>query len=244
MKIKAGYRAVGYRAAGYVVLVLLAYPVFAQQTGGVFPPVVNDGHRSYQYRSAYNAGTDGFAQRLHYQQALDGDFMWRVLGQTRKTDDSDFDFDFLQAELFWELSGDDPNYRRGVRFDVRVRDDDRPHQIGFNWIHQFHFYETWTARTILLTTLQFGENSVNGVGLQTRASIAKRLPNKHTLGLEWFSAYGTTSDFESLSDQSHAVGPMYSFPVAGGWSVFAGALFGVTSSAPDTEFRLWLTRFL
>ena len=57
---------------------------FAQNTGGIFGPVVNEGHSSLQYRATVDpnnsAGDTGFAQRLHYQRAINTDFMWRVVG--------------------------------------------------------------------------------------------------------------------------------------------------------------------
>lgn len=88
---------------------------------------IKEGHKSAQYRIAINPdnalGETGFAQRLHYQQSLNGDMMWRVIGQTKKTSDSDFDLDFLQAELFWELSDDNDQHKTGLRFDARLRDE-------------------------------------------------------------------------------------------------------------------------
>ncbi|MEL7104098.1 MAG: hypothetical protein AAGL97_16220, partial [Pseudomonadota bacterium] len=91
----------------------------AQNTGGIFPPIVNEGHKSAQYRVAYNPDTEGLSQRVHYQQAINGDVMWRGLVSARKTDDSDVDVDFIQAELFWELSDDDDDWKTGFRFDAR-----------------------------------------------------------------------------------------------------------------------------
>ena len=103
---------------------LFAPQAYAQNTGGVFPTQVNEGHRSLQYRAAINPDNAqdefGFAQRLHYQQAINGDLMWRVVGQTQKTESSDFDFAFLQAELFWELSDDQDQHKTGLRFDARL----------------------------------------------------------------------------------------------------------------------------
>ena len=223
---------------------MFAGNALAQNTGGVFPPTVNDGHRSWQYRVAFNPETDGFAQRFHYQQAIDGDFMWRVLGQTRKSEDTDFDFDFLQAELFWELSADGSAYSSGLRFDARVRDDSRPHQLGVNWIHQWALESDWTARAVVLTTYQFGDHAADGIGLGTRGQIAKRLKNGHAAGLQLFSGYGTTDDFRDFDDQSHTLGPMYSCPVGNGFSIFTGLLFGLTDASADTDVRVWLTRSL
>lgn len=225
-----------------IPLYLCAFQVSAQQTGGVFGPVVNEGTKLWQYRAVYNAQTDGFAQRLHYDQSIDGDLMWRVIGQTKKTEDSDFDFDFFGAELFWELGGNNRGYLHGVRFDLKLRDDDRPQQLNVNWAHQFNLENDWSAKAVLLTSVQFGENSADGIGLQTRGTITKHLADGTVAGLEMFSTYGTTSDFADFEDQNHTIGPVVSFPVAKGWSVFVSTLFGITSAAPDSEIRLWLTR--
>ena len=229
-----------------VSFVILSAPAFAQNTGGVFPPTVDEGHRSIQYRAAIDpensAGDIGFAQRLHYQQAINDDFMWRVLGQTRRTNDDDIDFDFIGAELFWEFSDNADNYKHGVRFDARIRGDNRGEQLGFNWIHQWNLDNGWSARALLLTSLEVGDNSVDGVNIQTRTRIAKRLNNGPTIGLENYSNYGNTGSFRQLSEQSHTIGPFASMPVGHGFSVFGGPLFGLTNSSPDIEARLWVTR--
>ena len=80
---------------GLLILVLSTLSAAAQNTGGVFPPSVDEGHKSAQYRAAYNADNDNFNQRLHYQQAINGDFMWRIIGQTRETASSDFDLSLI-----------------------------------------------------------------------------------------------------------------------------------------------------
>jgi len=231
----------------YILIGLSVLPqiAFAQNTGGVFPPTVNEGHRSFQYRGAIDpdnaADTVGFAQRLHYQQAINDDFMWRILGQTRRTDDSDVDFDFIGAELFWEFSDNADKYKHGVRFDARIRGDNRGEQLGFNWIHQWNLVDGWSAQAIFLSSLEIGSNSNDGVNLQTRTRIAKRLESGPTIGLENYSNYGNTGDIGGFDDQSHTVGPFVSVPVGNGFSLFGGPLFGLSESSPDIEARLWVT---
>ncbi len=229
-------------------IILFILPAAAQNTGGVFPPMVNEGHKSFQYRAAIdpdnNAGETGFAQRLHYQQAIDRNFMWRIIGQSRKTVDSDTDFDFAQAELFWDLSQNDQNYRTGLRFDVRVRDNSRPNQLGINWMNQFHFGDGWSARALLLSSFQIGANAGDGINLQTRWQLAKKIANKHTLGIELYNSLGNTEDFGSLSDQSQTLGPTWVASTNSGWSFFSGILFGLTDASPDSEARVWITKSL
>lgn len=225
---------------------IFSLPAFAQNTGGIFPPTVNEGHKSLQYRATIDpdntAGETGFAQRLHYQQAINGDFMWRVVGQTRKTAASDLDFDFVQAELFWELTPDGKKHQSGLRFDARYRGDNRPEQFGLNWTNQFKLNEKWSARAIGLTALQTGDNSANGIFLQTRGNLFRKIQGGHTVGLEMFNNYGNSKDIGSFDDQSHTLGPFISTPIAENLALYGGAQFGLSKAAADTELRFWVTQ--
>ncbi len=224
------------------MLLLSLHGLKAQNTGAVFRPGVTEGHSSAQYRATFDPDSDGFAQRVHYQQSLNGDLMWRVVGGTRKTMDSDFDPDFLQAELFWELSEDEDTWRTGFRFDLGARTDNRPANFGMHWTNQIALGDAWTARFIVLSGFDFGENSRDGIFLQTRASIAKKLDNGVSLGAELYNFYGSTSNFGGFEEQRHQVGPFASIPLTDSLSVYCGALFGVSNATPDQELRLWLTK--
>ena len=233
-------------SAAALAAIFIAPNAMAQNTGGVFPIQVNEGHRSLQYRAAIdpdNAQDEfGFAQRLHYQQAINGDFMWRIVGQTQKTESSDFDFSFLQAELFWEMSDDEDQHKTGLRFDARLTDGDRAEQLGVNWVNQFNFDNGWHARALVLSSVQIGDTAADGINLQTRARVGKKLENGPLIGVEMYNNYGRTSDFGSFDEQSHTIGPFISTPIGNKVSLFAGPLFGFSSAAPDVEARLWLTK--
>jgi len=193
----------------------------AQNTGGIFPPMVNEGHMSAQYRVTYNPDTEGLSQRAHYQQAINGNLMWRGLVSARKTAEADVDFDFVQAELFWELSDDDDTWKTGLRFDARIRDDDRPGLIGVHWTNQFPVSDSWTARFVALSAADIGDDARDGIFLQTRGNLFTKLEGGQTVGVELYNAYGSTDP---------------------DWSLFTGALFGLTDASPDAELRLWVTR--
>lgn len=227
-------------------LLFLPVAAMAQNTGGVFPPTVNEGHKSLQYRVTVNPDNAqdefGFAQRLHYQQAINGDLMWRVIGQTRKTSSSDFDFDFLQAELFWELTNNSDKHKSALRFDARLRDDNRPEQFGVNWTNQFNFSDGWSARAIVLSSVQTGGNAADGVNIQSRAQITKKLENGSSIGVELYNDYGRTGDIGNFDEQNHAVGPFISTPLTKSISIFAGPLIGLSGAAQDLEARLWITK--
>jgi len=225
----------------FIVYVISASFASAQNTGGVFPPGFGDDHQSVQYRLAIDTDNDRFNQRIHYQQSIDSKRLWRVVAQTRETDSSDFDFDFIQAELFWEFSDPSDSYRSGVRFDARLRDDNRPGQIGLNWNHQWKFDNGWRARLLALSTLQIGENSADGISLSPRAQIAKTLQSGPTIGVEYFGSFGNTEDI-TFEQARQTVGPFISSKIASKTSIMGGVQFGFTDVSPDTELRLWLTQ--
>lgn len=221
------------------VLTLLAPgTAYAQNLGGVFGPVVNEGHRSAQYRVSHIPDTDATGHRAWYQHAFNDDFMLRTTVQARKTTDSDIDFDFIEAELFWDLGADGDSYRTGLRFDARVRSDGRPGGVGVNWIHQWRPAPDWTTRFILLTSADVGDNARDGVFLGTRALASYSGFQSASLGVEMYSGYGSTDDFRDVDDQTHQLGPTITFSLPDGFGLYANVLLGLTDATPDEEFRL------
>lgn len=231
-------------------LTCFTFPAAAQDTAGVFAPVVTEGHQSVNYRIAIDpeggpGGDTGWAQRLHYQRAIDSRFMWRIVGQTRKTADSDLDFDYLQGELFIDMTEDDSAaWQTGFRIDVTVRDDDRPGGLGVHWTNQWNLGEGWRARGLVMTGVQAGDNAADGVFLQTRAQLFKTLENGHGVGVEMYNRYGSTESLGNFNSQNHKIGPIYNLPLGDGFSIYGGPLFGISDNSPDNEFRLWLTKSL
>lgn len=226
--------------------ILCASSATAQNTGGIFPPTVNEGHKSLQYRVTLDPdnaeGKTGVAQRLHYQQAINGDFMWRVVGQVKKTDSSDFDFDFIQAELFWQITNDAAPLQSGLRFDARYRGDDRPEQFGLNWTNQFSLGDGWSARALVLSAIQTGENSRGGLFLQTRSNLYRKTSGGQTIGMEFYTNYGNSKSLGSFKSQGHTIGPFVSTPLTADISLYGGVQFGLSDAAAETELRLWITK--
>ncbi len=225
-----------------------ASTAFAQNTSGVSSPVVKEGDKSLQYRVGIDpetsSGDAAYAQRVHYQQSINGDLRWRMIAQARGTDLWDLNLDYIQAELLWELTDDDDKHRSGFRFEARIRDGDRAEQFGLKWTNLFNFESGWSARAILYPTVQIGDNAADGINLQTRGRLSKKLDQGMTLGVDMFNNYGNTNSLGNFNDQRHTIGPFISLPVNDKFSVLAGTLFGFSDAAPDTELRLWITRKL
>ena len=233
------------RAAAFsvaAVLLCVAAPAFGQNNAGVFGPVVNEGHRSWQYRAAYDFDSYAFAQRFHYQQSLNGDVMLRGIVQTSKTDDSRVDFAFFKGEVFWQLADISDGWQHGVRFDVLLRSEGRPAILGLNWTNQFRLGERWTSRVVVLAATDIGDGASGDVVMQTRASVVYSASNGLRPGLEMFNVYGAIDNMPSFNSQLHQAGPTLSLDLGDNWQFFSSVLFGLTGAAPDTQARFWLNR--
>ena len=224
------------------VLVAGVTTAAAQNTGGVFPPMVNAGASAAEYRVTLRPqeGDDGLAQRIHVQTAFNDDLMGRIVVASGGST-NDQSFGFVQAELFWDLSEDTDRWRTGLRFDAQIRDGGGPEQFNASWTNQVALTERWTARGILLTKVQVGDRAADGVAFETRNNLFYRTESGALLGVETYNLHGSTEDLDLFGGRQQ-VGPFAVWPVAEGWNLFTGVLWGANDDSPDTDYRLWLTR--
>lgn len=219
----------------------------AQNTGGVSGPVVNAGDMSAEYRLAYVPGDGGaddrFAQRLHGRVSLDHRRAARVVVQGSDRGGLDgFEWDFVQAELFMELSDEQATqWNSGVRLDARLSRDGLPDQLGANWLNQFRLSDRLSARANLHSTLQLGDNAADGLLLQARGSLTYQLDGPYSLSVLSFHSLGSTEDF-GITNRAQQLGPVISGKLDGGWTWTVGNLFGLNSSTPDNDIRFWFGR--
>jgi hypothetical protein len=224
-------------------LALVVSPIaYAQNTSGVFGPVIDEGERGWEYRATYEPDSEGLAQRVHYQQALNGELRWRAVAQVRKTDDSDVDLDYLRGEIVWQVTPDDQKYQSGFRFEGRYRFNDRPGDVTVHWANQWKHIDNWTMRFIVGATQQIGNDPADGLQIQTRASAMTSLSDGPKIGLELFSEYGSTSDWLDADEQEHEFGPVAVWNLNEDWNLYSGALFGLTDASADSQLRFRLSK--
>ncbi|MEM9739434.1 MAG: hypothetical protein AAF829_06155 [Pseudomonadota bacterium] len=220
----------------------------AQFVGGVFGPNVDPTDRSAELRVGFlpDAETDTtpIVARLHYQHALGDGLRLRGLIQGRDRGDGDFDYQLIRGEAQWQFIETTPSgYSSALRFDLIIRDDGSD-SVGVNWTNQWNLGERWQARAIALTAIGVGDDSFDGVNLQTRIRLAYRFKNGTAIGVINFSNYGNTdAGLGSFDDQDHALGTVVQGRFEGTrWRWWAGALFGISDGAADQEGQLRLSR--
>ncbi len=225
-----------------------AAPAAAQNVGGVFGPDVAPSISAIEARTAFapatDGGEDGFTARIHYQRPVTDDLRLRAVIQGSDTGPGGFDFRFAQFEAQWQFAEDDvAGWDGAVRFDARVADENGgPDLVSFNWTSDHPIGEAWFIRAIALASVQFGANGGEGLFLETRTGINRRLGPRWRIELQSFNVYGSTADFARLSDQSHSLGPAVTGSLGGGWSLQTGVLGGLTEPVADVDWRVFLTK--
>jgi hypothetical protein len=236
----------GMRHLPFLLIFLVSFGLapgaLAQLTSGISGPDVTEGARAIGYRAAYDPDADGFAQRVHVDQALTGALMLRGVVQVRRTDDRPMDFDFVQGELRWQVTPDNAKWASGLRLDARLRDSGRPGQVSVHWLNQIRLSDTLRTRFAVIASQQTGAGRETGTFLQTRGEVSRRIDGGIDLGGEFYNSYGTASDLLPVSEQSHLAGPFAALPLTDSLTLRTSALFGLTAGSPDATFRVFLTQ--
>lgn len=223
----------------YLLLLLCGFAgtAQAQNTGGVFGPVVEAGERSAELRVGWDPKTERFVERVHYQHAVSGDVRLRGIIQVRHGNGRDgVEFDNFQAQLLWQLTPDSQKkWQSGLRFDALIRGQGRPEQLRIGWTNQFDLGGGTRLRAIIIAGRELGDGREAGLTLETRESVSFRLSPTIRLEADHFGQYGTTADILDLDDQTHQLGPALEVKLAGDWSLGSRALFGLTDASPDAQ---------
>ena len=226
---------------GYLGLLTLSNSTSAN-TAGVFPPVVQEGHRSLQYRVTLNPDTGAFGTRLHYQESLNDDVMLRGIVHASESATGHSKVDFVQGELFWDLGEDTDRLHHGFRFDARARGRGKPSSVSVNYALQYSVSPQWQARLAVLNTRSFGGKANTDIQFQARSQLSYRASQAVSLNLEYYSQLGAIDNFNPWKNQKHQIGPSVNWHVANGWTLYGGFLSSMNNSSPDTVYRMWVTK--
>ncbi|MFC4700397.1 hypothetical protein ACFO4O_09530 [Glaciecola siphonariae] len=212
--------------------------------GGVHGPIVKANTQQFDWRITHSpADQDGaqdlWAQRVHYQHALNNRWRVRIVGQYRKQ--PDWDYDSAKIEMLYNFNkfGENDNFASAVRLDYRTRRGSRPDDIAIHWTNQFNFDAKNFVRAIMIVGKNVSGTQSRDVRIATRFAYYHRLNSTYQVGLELFDQYGQISNIADYDEQRHQVGPavMAKF---GKFQVFARYLAGLTDSTPNNNFSMRL----
>lgn len=241
---KTNPRSPGLRANAFLAaLWLLPAALNAQNTGTVFSPDVKAHTQALEVRFAYDEDADSLAQRMHYQYAFNDAFRMRGVASFRSDDEESEDFRYFRLEGQYQfLEDEDAGFDSAIRVELQFADGDDPSsRTRVGWANKYDLSENWQIRGILLTGHRFGPGSPGGYLLESRAAISREINDQFTLALDYYGDFNTTDDVGSFDEQEHQLGPMLKFDLTDHIGGMAGILFGLSESAAEAEFRLFVS---
>lgn len=215
---------------------------FAQNTSGVFGPTVSQDDHAVEYRAAVSLedGTS-WGQRFHYEKAFNDRLRPRIIIATEESGTSEFDLDFIRAELVWQITPDEHDYQAGMRFEGRIRDEGAE-EVRANFINQWSLGNGWRARAIWLNTLQVADTTNDELQFSARLGLSRKMEQGFRIGAHGFFDLGDTSDFRVLNGVDSEVGPFISFDLTDQVEVYVGTLHGLTKGSTDNQLRFFIER--
>lgn len=220
----------------------LASTAAAQNTSGVSGPVVKPGERAVEYRMAFRPDGDGFAHRLHYQQAF-GTWRGRIIVTQSNSGPEGLEFRSVKLEALKQfVRSDGEGWSSAVRFDGKIPvDGDGPGKARIAWLNSIDFAGGWQARANVYLGREIGDLARDGLRLEPRAEATREIRERLRLGAQLFSDFDTTAAPGDFNDQRHQVGAVLKYETGGGPKFELSALFGASRAAPDVNLRLFVS---
>ena len=216
----------------------------AQNTALVFGPEVIAGEGIVDFRLGYDPDADRWVYRNHIQYGFSDSFNLR--GLTLHTIDSSgrWDFRFFRVEGLWQFLEDEKaGWDSALRFELEVAEGDNlPSRVRLAWSGAYDIDHYWQIRGNFLTGYEIGPASDPGALFEVRAQVSRRLTDTSRLSLDYFGNMNNTEAFGNWESQRHQLGPTLNVRFSKTIRVIGGALFGISQTAADSEYRVVLMR--
>lgn len=223
-------------------------PLTAANTSSVFSPDVKAGERAWEYRlsMAPDESPIAWAQRIHYQHALNDAWRLRLIGLWADGGAGAAEFRYARFEAQWQfLENEQAGWDSAMRFELQIpENDNRPARARVGWTGKWALPAEWELRANVLTGHQFGARSQDGALLELRSQVTAPAGSSWRVGVEGFHNVGRLGRAGSFDDQELQLGPIAKTKFGKDWSVAASWLFGFSDSADDHDFRLHVIRSL
>ena len=216
----------------------------AQNTALVFGPEVIAGEGIVDFRMGYDPNEDRWVYRNHIQYGFSDSFSLR--GLTLHTIDSSdrWDFRFFRVEGLWQfLENEKAGWDSALRFELEIAEGDNlPSRVRLAWSGLYDIDRYWQIRGNFLTGYEIGPASDPGALFEVRAQVSRRLTDTARLAFDYFGNMNNTAAFGNWESQRHQLGPMLNVQPSKNIRVIGGALFGISRTAADSEYRVVVMR--
>lgn len=215
---------------------------------------VTEGLLNVEARAGYtfddeDAGSD---QRLRTRQHIDYGFNdWyagRIIFQQDKLSADNFEHVSVEYQNRIQLiEKSEYGWEGGFRLNYVQRDGDKsPNEVTMRFIANVPFAEVWEFRSDTVLGREVGADQEPGVAMELRHQVTRKIESptpfitKLKLGAEMFNDFDKLNQQSGYSEQDHQFGPLIKANFAGGSYLQTGYRTGLSKSATDHSFRLFL----
>jgi hypothetical protein len=210
-------------------------------------PDVRRGETSVDFRAGYALPDDGrsarYGQRFHFQQALGDRLRLRLLVQQGEAANGVILTQTISPQIQFQMVESETHggWDSAIRIDGFIPVDDRPGRARIGFFNAFDLGNGVEARADLFAAREFGDRAAGGLQIETREEISFAATRRTRAGLQLFNSFGSTGQFGSFNQQRHQAGVLARSKITSHLGVEAGWLFGISTAAPDADFRIILT---
>lgn len=219
----------------------------AQDVNGVPNADVRPGYSSISYRVGYSLMGDErpstLAQQISFQRNFGERWSFSGAANFGKRGDEPMEFKAFQSIVQWQFADRKTAGGDGSLLVIARHPDqgNGPGRVAVVIAGKWKVREDWEIRANAATSVDYGENARDGLGVGARTEATRRIGTVGRFGVQTGHGFNTTRHFGSFQEQSHQAGLVAKGVLLHSVMVTGTALFGVTKAAPDAELKLFLT---
>lgn len=187
---------------------------------------------------------DRFRSRVHIDHGFNDVYAARIIFSQDDRKDTGFEHDSIKFEnRFYLLKSQDIGFDFGVRLNYTQKDNDKkPHsvELGFYELVPLGDYE---LRFNQILSDDIGKESEDGVEVEIRHQLTRKIYDVHRIGLESFHDFGNLEQLSGFEEQKHTFGPVLKGDMGfGGLKYETGYRTGLSDAAPDHSFKFFISK--
>jgi len=186
-------------------------------------------------------------QRLRLRQQIDyGVTDWYaarlVLQQDDRKGNNTEHASIRLSNRFQILDKDESGFDLGARIEYTHVDGDKtPSDLTLGG-YQLIPLDDYEIRLNQLFSHDVGEDADDGVGMELRFQLTRKINDKLRIGVDSFNDFGNLTELSGYSDQEHEIGPVVKGKLGNAYGYLASYRTGISEAAANHNFSFFLSK--